>query len=84
MPRHRRSYRNDLDWFSPPDPFTGPDIEEIYERAAQKLGAEEAKRQYRAAYRNYATAGFPGEWIERNAMTSVIIEAGLGDELTGE
>ena len=80
----RRSYRNDLDWFSPPDPFTGPDIEEIYQRAAQKLGAEEAKRQYRAAYRNYATAGFPGEWIERNAMTSVIIEAGLGEELTGE
>ena len=84
MPRHRRSYRNDLDWFSPPDPFEGPDLEEIYERAAEKLGAQEARRQYLAAYKNYALAGFTSEWIERNAIVAVIIAAGLGDELTGE
>lgn len=84
MPRYRRSRRSDLDWFSPPNPFEGPDLEEIYERAAEKLGAKEARRQYLAAYRNYATAGFSGEWIERNAIVAVIIAAGLGDELTGE
>mgnify|MGYP003135060768 CR=1 FL=1 len=82
--RRRRSHRTSPDWFSPPNPFEGPDLEEIYERAAQKLGAEEAKRQYRAAYKNYALAGFTSEWIERNAIVAVIIAAGLGDELTGE
>ena len=82
--RRRKSYRSDLDWSSPPDPFTGPDLEEIYERAAEKLGAQEARRQYLGAQKNYALAGFTSEWIERNAIVAVIIAAGLGDELTGE
>jgi len=82
--RRRRSYRKDLDWSSPPDPFTGPDLEEIYERASHKLGYKAARREYLAAYKNYALAGFTSEWIERNAIVAVIIAAGLGDELTGE
>ena len=67
-----------------PKPFTGPYFEEIYERAVQKLGAEAAHREYLATYRNYATAGFTCEGVERNAVVAVIILAGLGDELTGE